>query len=375
MALVAAHRQTLDVLHSRQRERDVLANRVSDLLGTQARLSRQLAELSWWQPARRVRLGAQHREGERKLPGMQAAGPSWTARSASCGVPPGSRPGSWRGHRRAAEERLARQRSRWQEPTRPQPARLSEVHLGRYGAARSEPSDPSAAEVYQQVAPPARLVPKGLSKWLPHRSGPVVSDGGRRRRRCRQRAARAPLADLAWTVGTGWCRDVLTGTCRRCNGDRPARRVTYGAPSVRFGAHAGALHRQEFPTARRGAMVLLTIEEAAVLLGTSPRFIRRLVAERRIAYTKVGKFVRIASADLDGFVAAGRVEADTGGQGARPDGPIGRKATSDDVPQEPPQLPRLDMTDLLLPTGDLSDSDRPAGECPAGEQRELVLRH
>ncbi len=55
-------------------------------------------------------------------------------------------------------------------------------------------------------------------------------------------------------------------------------------------------------------MVLLTINEAAVRLGTSPRFIRRLVAERRIACTKVGKFVRIASADLDDFVAVGRVE-------------------------------------------------------------------
>lgn len=59
-------------------------------------------------------------------------------------------------------------------------------------------------------------------------------------------------------------------------------------------------------------MVLLTIEEAAERLGTGPRFIRRLVAERRIAYTKVGRFIRIASTDLDEFVAAGRVEPDSG---------------------------------------------------------------
>ncbi len=58
-------------------------------------------------------------------------------------------------------------------------------------------------------------------------------------------------------------------------------------------------------------MVLLTIDEAAVRLGTSPRFIRRLVAERRIAYTKVGKFVRIASTDLDSFITAGRVESNS----------------------------------------------------------------
>jgi excisionase family DNA binding protein len=39
------------------------------------------------------------------------------------------------------------------------------------------------------------------------------------------------------------------------------------------------------------------------------RFVRRLIAERRIAYIKVGCHVRIAEADLAGFVAAGRIEA------------------------------------------------------------------
>jgi excisionase family DNA binding protein len=32
-------------------------------------------------------------------------------------------------------------------------------------------------------------------------------------------------------------------------------------------------------------MTLLSVEEAAEQLGTSPRFIRRLIAERRIAFT------------------------------------------------------------------------------------------
>ena len=41
---------------------------------------------------------------------------------------------------------------------------------------------------------------------------------------------------------------------------------------------------------------LLTVEEAAERLGTSARFVRRLVAERRIAYVKVGRHVRIAEA-------------------------------------------------------------------------------
>jgi excisionase family DNA binding protein len=54
---------------------------------------------------------------------------------------------------------------------------------------------------------------------------------------------------------------------------------------------------------------LLTVEEAAGRLGTSVRFVRRLVLERRIAYIKVGRHVRIAEADLASFVAASRIEA------------------------------------------------------------------
>jgi excisionase family DNA binding protein len=54
---------------------------------------------------------------------------------------------------------------------------------------------------------------------------------------------------------------------------------------------------------------LLTVEEAAGRLGTSVRFVRRLIADRRIAYVKVGRHVRIAEEDLTCFVAAGRVEA------------------------------------------------------------------
>jgi excisionase family DNA binding protein len=52
---------------------------------------------------------------------------------------------------------------------------------------------------------------------------------------------------------------------------------------------------------------LLTVEQAAERLGTSTRFVRRLVAERRIAYHKVGRHVRIAEADLINYVAARRV--------------------------------------------------------------------
>jgi excisionase family DNA binding protein len=54
---------------------------------------------------------------------------------------------------------------------------------------------------------------------------------------------------------------------------------------------------------------LLTVEEAAQRLGTSVRFLRRLIAERRIAFVRVGRHVRIDPADLEAFIAAGRVEA------------------------------------------------------------------
>ncbi len=55
-------------------------------------------------------------------------------------------------------------------------------------------------------------------------------------------------------------------------------------------------------------MSLLSVEEAAERLGTSPRFIRRLIAERRIAFAKIGRHVRLDTTDIDAFVAAGRVE-------------------------------------------------------------------
>ena len=53
---------------------------------------------------------------------------------------------------------------------------------------------------------------------------------------------------------------------------------------------------------------LLTPQEAADRLGTSLRFVRRLVFERRIPFVKVGRHVRIAASDLDAFIAAGRVD-------------------------------------------------------------------
>jgi excisionase family DNA binding protein len=37
--------------------------------------------------------------------------------------------------------------------------------------------------------------------------------------------------------------------------------------------------------------------------------VRRLIAERRISFIKLGRHVRIAEADLEAFINQGRVEA------------------------------------------------------------------
>lgn len=52
----------------------------------------------------------------------------------------------------------------------------------------------------------------------------------------------------------------------------------------------------------------LSVPEAALYLNTSVRFVRRLIAERRIAFHKLGAHVRLAVVDLDAFIEAGRVE-------------------------------------------------------------------
>lgn len=52
----------------------------------------------------------------------------------------------------------------------------------------------------------------------------------------------------------------------------------------------------------------LTIPEVAERLGTTERFPRRLVAERRIAFVKVGRHVRIAESALAAYITARTVQ-------------------------------------------------------------------
>ncbi|WP_243420613.1 excisionase family DNA-binding protein [Micromonospora globispora] len=53
---------------------------------------------------------------------------------------------------------------------------------------------------------------------------------------------------------------------------------------------------------------VLTVEEAAARMKMSVRYVRRLVAQRRIAFHKVGRSVRLKASDVDAHVDAGRVE-------------------------------------------------------------------
>ena len=57
---------------------------------------------------------------------------------------------------------------------------------------------------------------------------------------------------------------------------------------------------------------LLSVEAAAERLDTTPRFIRRLIAERRIEYHKVGRHVRISESALAEFIEAGKIPPLTG---------------------------------------------------------------
>src|SRR6476469_6276969 len=79
-------------------------------------------------------------------------------------------------------------------------------------------------------------------------------------------------------------------------GDPPQLRETHGRGPASEQGPVGEPHDD-----------LLTVAEAGDYLGTGERFIRRLVAQRRIPYIKLGKYVRRQRSALDAFIAAGRV--------------------------------------------------------------------
>ena len=59
----------------------------------------------------------------------------------------------------------------------------------------------------------------------------------------------------------------------------------------------------------KGTAQLLSIDEAAEVLGVTPRMIRRLTASRRLPFVKVGRLVRFREADIGRSVDESTVPA------------------------------------------------------------------
>jgi len=55
---------------------------------------------------------------------------------------------------------------------------------------------------------------------------------------------------------------------------------------------------------------LLSVNQAAEMLGTTVRFPRRLVAERRVRFIHIGRHVRIPLSALEDLIRDGTVEPD-----------------------------------------------------------------
>ena len=53
---------------------------------------------------------------------------------------------------------------------------------------------------------------------------------------------------------------------------------------------------------------MLTVAQAAEQFGTSERFPRRLIAERRIRFVRVGRHIRIPESAVRSFIDEGTVE-------------------------------------------------------------------
>jgi excisionase family DNA binding protein len=61
-------------------------------------------------------------------------------------------------------------------------------------------------------------------------------------------------------------------------------------------------------TTPRAAERMLTVGQVAELLGTSERFPRRLIAERRIRFARIGRHVRIPESAVADFIDEGTVQ-------------------------------------------------------------------
>ncbi len=53
----------------------------------------------------------------------------------------------------------------------------------------------------------------------------------------------------------------------------------------------------------------LSVDDVAERLGVPKRFVYRLVEERRVPHTKLGRYLRFDPTDVEAYIAAGRREA------------------------------------------------------------------
>jgi len=70
---------------------------------------------------------------------------------------------------------------------------------------------------------------------------------------------------------------------------------------------ASRRHVAAAPTSGPGPE-LLTIEQAAQQMSMSARYIRRLIAERRIPFHRLGRAVRINLTDINNYITSSRIE-------------------------------------------------------------------
>ena len=80
---------------------------------------------------------------------------------------------------------------------------------------------------------------------------------------------------------------------------------TSRGPRARATLRPLATAESAVPTTNGSPRRLCSVEEAAEHLSVDVRFVRRLIAERRIRHVKVGRYVRFDRSDLDAFLAAG----------------------------------------------------------------------
>jgi excisionase family DNA binding protein len=68
-------------------------------------------------------------------------------------------------------------------------------------------------------------------------------------------------------------------------------------------------YEEEFVMAKPAASGMIGVDELASELGVTVRYVRRVVAERRIRYVKVGHLVRFERQAIDSWIEANKVEA------------------------------------------------------------------